>query len=48
MFDGPRNLDSVLELMADLYAFTFLFWLKRRVVFNDSEESDNEDDDSKT
>ena len=42
-FDGPISLGSSLELREDFYAVCFLYWMKRKAILRDCEDSDYEE-----
>lgn len=44
--DGPRNMDQGIELREDFYAYTFLYMLKRKVLFDDGDSSEDSDDET--
>ena len=41
-WNGPLSIDGSVELDEDFYAYSFLYNLKRRYIFNDEEESEDE------
>ena len=45
-FDGPISLGSSLELREDFYAVCFLYWMKRKAILRDCEDSDYEEGES--
>ena len=40
--DGPINLGTSINLMEDFFAFSFLCQLKRKVIYNEGEDSEDE------
>ena len=40
VFDGPLRIERPIEVREDFYAYCFLYWLKRKVIVDDDEESD--------
>ena len=47
IFDGALNIDQSINLNEDYYTFTYMHWLKRRVVYDDDVESEDENENSK-
>ena len=42
--DGERNLDKSLNFMEDFYAYAFVYQLKRKVIYGEGEDSEDEQD----
>ena len=40
--DGPINLGTSIDLMEDYFAYSFLCQLKRKVIYNEGEDSEDE------
>lgn len=43
-FDGPRSIDQSLTLNEDFYCYTYLHWFKRRVLYNEDVDTDDEEE----
>lgn len=43
-YDGNISLGTSLKFTEDFYAYTFLYWMKRRVIFDDGDMSEEKEE----
>lgn len=43
-YDGEINIGTSLKFREDFYAYTFLHWMKRRVIFDDGDISEEKEE----